>query len=162
MFRKTTTPQNEEIAKKLSQFNYDSPHCRDVYKKTIAEISKSNAESVFRQRMLLQDTEPQPSFVNNTYAKFKSFAPVSVLVIVIALGGVGLVLRNQSSSTSTTSSIQSIPAEGTVDSTVNSIKSDLSQELSLSQDAITNTLKTNDSISTAAMQLGEVSNENSF
>lgn len=163
--KKTTPSQPDKIAQKLKYLSHDESDSRELLHTTLTKINiDSTTQSQQDQSLLANDTIQSRD--SKLLGILKIYAPLTAIVLVVAIGGM-VVLRNrpevrQSPSASTNSNTSSITANGSVENATAALNAEVSQEDTINQQILSEGQKSVQEIKAAAQQVGEVSNDASF
>lgn len=163
--KKITSSQPDEIAQKLKYLSRNPSDSRELLHTTLAKINiDSDIQNQQDQSLIATNTVQRKS--NRLLGMLKVYAPLTAVVIVLAVGGM-VAVRNrpavqESPSMSSNSNTSSITANGTVENATAALNAEVSQEDTINQQILSEGQNSLQDIKAAAQQVGEVSNDASF
>ena len=159
---------DEAVARQLKVLRNITPDQRQLLRTTLHKIDHESVTAREKQRFTTQNTaynSPKNSakegwIMNN----FRVYVPVGVMALLLVVGGAAFFrhTNNNSIQTANQNSTQPNTANGSVDGATAALNNDVNQEDSINQSVLSEGQAASQDIKTAATQIGDVSNDNSF
>lgn len=159
----------EEIVKSLNLLSINKSDKRALLRTTLHKIDIEQSAARSDTHVLLQNTEDsarsnhptsiQPASNSWFALKFKIYAPLTAVVLVMAIGGVILTRRQPVTNTASTSLVSS---NSSVEAATTALIADVAEEDTINQELISEGQTASQDLVTATEQIGDISNDTSF